>query len=147
MRAFDHLVEKQLVANMDGIVLLGTTGESPTIDEEEFKSVLCRARDLVGKSLVVIAGVSGNNTLSTMRQAKIAEIMGVDGILVTCPHYNKPSQQGLILHYRAVAEAVKTPILLYNIKGRTGVNIEVETTLQLAKVPNIVGIKYKRSKQ
>ncbi|MDT8894014.1 4-hydroxy-tetrahydrodipicolinate synthase [Halomonas sp. I1] len=139
--ALDLLVDKQLAAGIDGLVILGTTGEAPTVHGDEAVSLLCRVRDRVGSAITVIAGVGGNDTLSTIQQAQMAEATGVDGLLVTCPYYSKPSQPGLIQHFEAVATAVSVPVLLYNIKGRTAVNLEVSTILELARVANIVGMK------
>ncbi len=140
-RALDRLLPKQLAGGVDGIVILGTTGECPTIHGEEADSLFRHVRERVGGTVPVIGGVSGNDTALAVAQAKSAEAAGVDALLVTCPYYNKPTQAGLLLHHRTVAEAVSLPVLLYNIKGRTAVNLEAETIVRLAEVPNIVGIK------
>ena len=139
--ALDRLLSKQLADGVDGIVVLGTTGECPTVHGEEAETLLRHVREGVGSMAQVIGGVSGNDTALAVTQAERAEAAGVDGLLVTCPYYNKPTQAGLLLHHRALAEAVSLPVLLYNIKGRTAVNLEAETIVRLAEVPNIVGIK------
>lgn len=140
-QALDRLLSKQLAGGVDGIVVLGTTGECPTVHGEETEALFRHVRERVGGTVQVIGGVSGNDTALSVAQARQVEATGVDGLLVTCPYYNKPTQAGLLLHHRAVAEAVSCPVVLYNIKGRTAVNIEAETLVRLAEIPNIVGAK------
>ena len=139
--ALDRLVDRQVAAGVDGIVVLGTTGERPTVSDAEADALLRRIRDRVREHLAVIAGVSSNDTAHAVSQAKAARAAGADGLLVTCPYYNKPTQPGLTAHFHAVAEAVPLPQILYNIVGRTGVNLAPTTIAELGGLPNIAGIK------
>lgn len=136
------LVEKLIVEQKtDSIVVAGTTGESPTLTDEEklqlFDFVVKKANGRVR----VIAGTGSNNTRDSIELSQEAEKYGVDGLLLVVPYYNKPSQEGLYQHYKAIAESTKLPVMLYNVEGRTGVNLSVDTTLRLAQVPNIVATK------
>jgi 4-hydroxy-tetrahydrodipicolinate synthase len=131
-----------LVANgSDGLVVAGTTGESPTLTGEE-KLELFRVvvRAVRGKAKVV-AGTGSNNTRQTIQFSRQAADCGVDGLMLVTPYYNKPSQEGLFQHFTAVAGAVPLPVMLYNVPGRTGVNMLAETTLRLAQLPNVVAVK------
>lgn len=139
--ALEALIQRLMSAQVEGIVVHGTTGESPTVREEEFSTLLQRTVELVDGQAVVVAGVGGNNTRTSIQQAKQASQLGVDGLLVVCPYYNKPTQQGLYEHYCEIAEAIPLPILVYNVAGRTAVNMDTHTLLRLANVPNIVGVK------
>ncbi len=139
--ALEVLLERLINAQVEGIVVHGTTGESPTIGEEEFSTLLQRTVDLVDGRAVVVAGVGGNNTRTSIQQANHARQLGADGLLVVCPYYNKPTQQGLYEHYREIAEAIPLPMLVYNVAARTAVNVDTNTLLRLASVPNIVGVK------
>lgn len=125
----------------DGLVVAGTTGESPTLSGEEklelFRVVVSAVR---GKAKVV-AGAGSNNTRQTVQFSQQAADCGVDGIMLVTPYYNKPSQEGLFQHFSAVAKAVSLPLMLYNVPGRTGVNMLAETTLRLAQLPNVVAVK------
>lgn len=126
---------------VDYLVVHGTTGESPTTTTEEKKQILDFViKENVGK-LPVVLGVGSNNTIDLVKKIKGMDFKGVDGILSVVPYYNKPSQEGLYLHYKAIAEASPVPVLLYNIPGRTGINMTVSTTTRLAAIKNIVGIK------
>ena len=135
------LVEHLLAEGTDGLLVCGTTGESPTLSSEEklalFRVVLQVAR---GRA-PVIAGVGSNNTAGTVALARRAADLGVDALLVVNPYYNKPPQEGLYQHFRAVAEATPLPNILYNIPGRTAVNLEVSTLTRLAALPNVVAVK------
>lgn len=134
----DHLIEVQ---RNDSLVVAGTTGESPTLsDEEKLELFRFVVRQAAGRCKV-IAGTGSNNTAHTIHLTREAEACGADGILLVAPYYNKPSQEGLYRHFKAVAEATSLPVILYNVEGRTGVNISVETTLRLAELPNIVATK------
>lgn len=131
-----------LVANgSDGLVVVGTTGESPTLDHDEKLQVFQAAVEAVGSCGSVVAGTGSNDTASTIRLSQEAEAIGVDALLLIAPYYNKPSQEGLYRHFRAVAEATRLPIILYNHPPRTGVSIAPETLGRLAELPNIVALK------
>lgn len=134
---------KHLVANgSDGIVIAGTTGESPTLTNEEELEILSTVRSAIGNKAKIIFGAGSNSTDTAVRMSKLAEREGADAILSVVPYYNKPSQEGMIAHFSAVAESTKLPIILYNIPSRTGVNMAVSTVKTLAeKYSNIVAIK------
>lgn len=136
------LAHRLLENGSDGLVILGTTGESPTLTHEEKLKLCATVVETVGGKGTVIAGVGTNSTAATVELAKEIEKTGVDGIMVVAPYYNKPSQEGLYRHFRAVAEATQLPVMIYNIPGRTGVNVLPETLARLAKdVPNVVAVK------
>jgi len=136
-----ELIEFQIANGTDGIVPCGTTGESPTLSHEEHDRVIEITVDAVKKRVPVIAGTGSNSTAEALRLTKHAHEVGADGALMVCPYYNKPSQEGLYQHYKLVAEQVPIPIIVYNIQGRTGVNLLPDTLARLAKIPNIVGTK------
>jgi len=136
-----QLIRFQLENNVSGIVVLGTTGESPTITEEERKQILKVAVDEANGKIPVIAGTGTYSTAESIRMTKEASEIGVDGALIVAPYYNKPTQEGLYRHFKAIAESVDLPIILYNIPGRTGVNIDVLTEARLLEIDNIVSIK------
>lgn len=125
----------------DGIVVSGTTGESPVLSTTEKLQLFQRIKKQVGDQAEVWAGTGSYNTQETIHLSKEAEKIGVDGLLVVVPYYNKPSQEGLYQHYKAVAESVSIPIMLYNIPSRTGVNMVPETVARLAEIDNIVALK------
>jgi len=125
----------------DGLVVHGTTGESPTLTHEEEYELYRVVKKAVGGRVKVIAGAGSNSTAETLEATSHAEKIGVDGIMIVVPYYNKPSQEGMYQHYKAVAGSTKLPIIIYNIQGRTGVNMTSETVARLAKIKNIVGIK------
>ena len=125
----------------DGVVLSGTTGESPTLSFEEKVKLFSEVTDALGGQVEIIAGTGSNSTEDTIALTKAAENAGVDGIMLVTPYYNKPSQQGLYEHFRAVALQTSLPIMIYNVPGRTNTNILPETVAQLAKIDNIVAIK------
>lgn len=140
--ALTRLIEYQLAGGVKLLVPCGTTGESATMTEEEDQRVIKRAIELARGRAHVIAGTGSNSTAVAIQNSKIAEAMGADALLVVAPYYNKPTQQGLYAHFRAVSEAVATPIVIYNVPGRTSCNISAETTLRLARdCDNIVAIK------
>jgi 4-hydroxy-tetrahydrodipicolinate synthase len=132
-----------LVSDMrnDGLVISGTTGESPTTSDEEKDRLLRAVIEAVGDRATVLAGVGTNDTAHTCELARQAEAAGADGLLVVTPYYNKPPQNGLVAHFTAVADATGLPVMLYDIPGRTGVPIQTETLLQLAQHPRIVAVK------
>lgn len=136
-----ELIEFQIANGTDGIVPCGTTGESPTLSHEEHDRVIEITVDAVRKRVPVIAGTGSNSTAEALRLTKHAHEVGADGALIVCPYYNRPTQEGLYQHYKLIAENVSIPIIVYNIPGRTGVNLLPETLARLAKIPNIVGTK------
>ena len=136
-----ELVGFHIKNNTKAIVPCGTTGESATLSYEEHDRVIETVIKAAKKCITVIAGTGSNNTKEAIRLTKHAKEAGADAALLISPYYNRPTQQGLYLHFKAVADAVNIPIVLYNIASRTGVNIEPETVAELAKIKNIVGIK------
>ncbi|HXU48941.1 MAG TPA: 4-hydroxy-tetrahydrodipicolinate synthase [Candidatus Binatia bacterium] len=139
--ALRRLLRRQIDAGIDFLVPCGTTGESPTLShEEQVRVVKITVEEARGK-VPVVAGAGGNNTVHVIEMAREFASCGANGILSVAPYYNKPTQEGLYQHYKALAEAVSLPIILYNIPGRTGVNIEPATLVRLAQVGNIVGVK------
>ena len=124
-----------------GLVVSGTTGESPTLTGAEKLKLFRVVVEAVGGRAAVIAGTGDNCTAASMRLTREAASTGVDGILLVTPYYNKPTQEGLYRHFRAVAEATALPVMLYNVPGRTGVNLHVETVLRLAEIENIIALK------
>jgi 4-hydroxy-tetrahydrodipicolinate synthase len=140
--ALQKLIRNQIKANVDGIVPVGTTGESPTLSYEEHIQVISLAVKFAVKGLKVLAGTGGNSTTEAVYLTQKAEEAGADGSLQVAPYYNKPSQEGLFQHFREVANQTKLPIVLYSIPGRCGVEIGVDTVKRLAQeCKNIVGIK------
>jgi len=135
------LVQRQLDAGIDFLVPCGTTGESPTLSHEEHLRVVEITLEVAKSRVPVLAGAGGYNTCEVISLAQELAAIGVDGILSVTPYYNKPTQEGLYQHYKALASAVSLPIILYSVQGRTGVNIEPATVKRLASVQNIVGIK------
>ncbi len=136
-----ELVEFQIEGGTDAIVPCGTTGEASTLDYDEHLLVVKTVVEQVGKRVPVIAGTGSNSTAEAIELTQLAKEAGVDGCLLVTPYYNKPTQQGLYLHYKAVAEAVAIPQILYNVPGRTGINLLPETVARLAPIKNIVAIK------
>jgi 4-hydroxy-tetrahydrodipicolinate synthase len=139
--ALRRLVEEQIAGGTDGITPCGTTGESTTLSHEEHDRVIEIVIDAVKKRVPVIAGTGSNSTAEAIRLTRHAWQAGADAALIVCPYYNRPTQEGLYLHYKAIAEEVPIPIIIYNIPGRTGVNMLPETMARLAEIPNIVGAK------
>jgi len=134
-------IEFQLENKVDGVLPVGTTGESATLSEEEHKRVVEIAIDQVNGRALVLAGTGSNNTAEAIDYTKHARDAGADAALMISPYYNKPTQEGVYQHYKKVAETVDIPIILYTVPSRTMVNIEPETTKRLSEIPNIVGIK------
>ncbi len=140
--AFDRLIEFQIENGTNGIVVCGTTGETPTLTETEDARMFEHAVRRIDKRIAVIAGTGSNNTEECIKYSKTAEQTGVDGILVVGPYYNKPTANGMYLHFSSVAQTVKCPIILYNVPGRTGSSIPADITIRLAnEFDNIAGIK------
>lgn len=137
----ERLINWQIEESIDAIIISGTTGESPTLSREEKKSLLDFALKTVKGRVPVIAGTGTNSTSDSILLSKDAEALGADGLLVVTPYYNKPSQRGLYAHYEAIAEAVSLPVILYNVPGRTSVDLLLETVIALSKIPNILGLK------
>ena len=138
----EELLEEQIAGGTDSIVICGTTGEASTMTHEEHLSVIKYTCEVVNKRIPVVAGTGSNCTETAIYLSKEAEKFGADGLLLVSPYYNKATQNGLIAHFTAIADAVKIPIILYNIPGRTGVTIAPQTIVTLCKnVPNIVGVK------
>ncbi len=135
------LIDFHVDQGTDGIVIVGTTGESPTVDFDEHCLLMRTAVEHTAGRIPVIAGTGANSTREAIVLTKQAKALGADACLLVTPYYNKPTQEGLYQHYRAVAEAVDIPQILYNVPGRTGCDIANDTTLRLAQIPNIVGIK------
>jgi len=138
----DTLVDFQIKAKIAGIVPCGTTGESPTLSHEEHDEVIARVIHRAKGKLHVMAGTGSNSTAEAIRLTKHAEDNGADSALLVAPYYNKPTQEGLYQHYKAVAEATKLPLVIYNIPGRCGVEITPETIARLSKIKNILGVKH-----
>jgi 4-hydroxy-tetrahydrodipicolinate synthase len=137
-----RLVEYQLQNNADYLVVLGTTGETPTLSEEEKTEIVDFVVSKVKGRVPIVLGVGGNNTAAIVKRLQTESFVGIDAILSVVPYYNKPSQEGIYQHYSAIAKASKLPIILYNVPGRTGVNMSVETTIRLAReFDNIIAIK------
>lgn len=138
IRMTDYLVKN----NADFLVVLGTTAETPTLTEEEKKEITKTVVSRVEGKIPIVLGVGGNNTASVVSSLKNDDFTGIDAILSVVPYYNKPSQEGIYQHYKAISEATQLPIILYNVPGRTGVNMTAETTLRIAKdFSNVIAIK------
>jgi len=140
--ALRKLARRQVEAGINFLVPCGTTGESPTLSKAELRRVVEITIEEARRGKIrVVAGAGGYNTAEVIERARDYEAMGADGILSVSPYYNKPTQEGLYQHYKAIAEAISLPIILYNIPGRTGVNIEPATIRRLSEIDNIVGVK------
>ena len=139
--AFARLVEWQINEGTNGIIPVGTTGESPTLDHDEHKRVVEIAVAVAAGRVSVIAGTGSNSTAEAIELTAHARAAGADAALVVTPYYNKPTQSGLLLHYRAIADAVELPLIIYNIPARSVVDMSVATMAELAAHPNIVGVK------
>jgi 4-hydroxy-tetrahydrodipicolinate synthase len=135
------LVRRQIEQGIDFLVPCGTTGESPTLTRDEHLRVVEITIEEVAGEIPVLAGAGGNNTHEVIEIARSCEKLGADGILSVTPYYNKATQEGLYQHYKAIAQAIRIPIILYSVQGRTGVNIEPSTVVRLSEVSNVVGIK------
>lgn len=136
-----YLLEWHIKKGTDAIIICGTTGEATTMTEKEKKDTIKFTADVINKRIPVIAGTGSNNTSSAISMSKYAESVGVDGILVITPYYNKTTQKGLIKHFKAINDEVNIPIILYNVPSRTGVNIKPETLLKLTELNNVKAIK------
>lgn len=137
----ERLLQYQLDAGIHTIVICGTTGESPTLSDSEKLELFRRSKAYVGETCKIIAGTGSNSTEHAVALSAAAEQVGVDGLLLVSPYYNKATSQGLFAHYSAIAAAVHIPCILYNVPSRTGVDIPVEVYRKLRRIPNIVGVK------
>ena len=135
------LAQGLIDSGSDGLVIGGTTGESPSMSDEEKIRLFAEVKEAIGDRGAVIAGTTDNNHRSSINLSREAKKVGVDALLLTVPAYNKPQQEGLFQHFEAIAESTDLPGILYNVPGRTSLNMEAETTLRLAEVDNIVGVK------
>ncbi len=140
-KSLAQLVEFHIENGTDGIVAVGTTGESATLDEKEHCDVVRQVVEMVAGRIPVIAGTGSNSTREAISLTECAKQAGADACLLVTPYYNKPTQEGLYLHHKAVAEAVDIPQILYNVPGRTAVDMQTETVVRLSSIANIVGIK------
>ncbi len=141
-KALIRLVEYQLANGADFFCILATTGETPTLTADEKQKIKDLVVDLVGGRVPILMGCGGYNTAEIVQELKTRDFKGIDGVLSVCPYYNKPSQEGLYQHFKAIAAATSLPVVLYNVPGRTGVNMKAETTVRLARdCQNIVAIK------
>lgn len=141
LKQFEKLVEEQINESVDAIIVCGTTGESSTMTQQEkLKVIECAVRVSSGR-VPIIAGTGSNNTKDVIEMNKKVARIGVDGVLIVTPYYNKTTQEGLIMHYKKIADNTILPIILYNVPSRTGINISPQTCLELSKISNIVAIK------
>ena len=140
-KKLEELIEWHIKSKTDAIIVCGTTGEASTMTEQERKETIKFVVDVVNKRIPVIAGTGSNDTASAISMSKWAEKIGVDGLLVITPYYNKTTQKGLVEHFKAIASSVTSPIIVYNVPSRTGLNINPRTLLKLCIIPNIVAIK------
>jgi 4-hydroxy-tetrahydrodipicolinate synthase len=140
-RALERLIEFHVSEGSDGIVIAGTTGESPTLTREEHAELIERAAELVDGRMTVVAGTGSNSTAQTVELSHSVMGADIDGYLVVVPYYNKPTQEGLYRHFTAVADSVDLPVILYNVPGRTVADLEPDTVARLAEIENVVGIK------
>ena len=140
--ALRHLVEWQIQSGVDFLVPCGTTGETPTLTHDEWLRVVDTTIEVAAGRVPIMAGATSNNTREAVAKAKeISSRPGVDFVLTATPYYNKPTQEGIYQHFKAIADASEKPLMLYNIAGRTGTNIETPTLLRLAEIPNIIAVK------
>jgi 4-hydroxy-tetrahydrodipicolinate synthase len=134
-------VKFQIQKEVSGLLPLGTTGESPTINDDEFQKIITTVLEETNGCVPVIVGTGTNSTQKTIEKTKKAEKLGVDAVLIVTPYYNKPTQEGIYRHFKSITESVNIPILIYNIPGRTGTNITTETLIKISKLDNIIGVK------
>jgi 4-hydroxy-tetrahydrodipicolinate synthase len=144
--AVDYAQAKRLAlalldSGSDGVVLAGTTGESPTLTHDEKMRLFSEVKEAVGSRGVVVAGTGTYNTAESVELSREAERLGVDAVLLTCPYYSRPTQEGLYRHFETVARSVSLPCIMYNIPSRTGVNMTPETQVRLSQIDNIIGVK------
>jgi 4-hydroxy-tetrahydrodipicolinate synthase len=140
-KKLEELLEWHIKSGTDAVIVCGTTGEASTMTEQERKETIKFTVDTINKRIPVIAGTGTNNTAALINMSKWAESIGVDGLLVITPYYNKTTQKGLVEHFKAIATSVKTPIIVYNVPGRTGMNITPKTLKELCQFDNIIAVK------
>ncbi len=140
-KSLEKLVENQLTRKVDGFVLNGTTGESPTLEWSEVEEIFQFVKTRVPRGFPLIVGVGSSSTAKTIEMSKKAQKLGANALLAVVPYYNKPTQHGLCLHFEAVADNVSTPVIVYNVPSRTVVSLDLEVVQKLSKHPNIIGIK------
>mgnify|MGYP000940906643 CR=1 FL=1 len=140
-KALENLIEHLLATGTDTLLVTGTTGESPTLSDEEKLQLFKACKDIAGSRAKIMAGTGGNSTLHSIELSKKAEKIGVDSLLLVSPYYNKPTQEGLYQHFKSIAQAVDIPVVLYNVPGRTAVTIEPETLARLSQISNVVAVK------
>lgn len=141
LQAYQALIRWQVDSGIHFVVPCGTTGEAVTLDEDEYRAAIATCVETVSQAVPVVAGAGTNDTRHAIRLARMAAREGADAVLSVTPYYNKPTQEGIFRHFRAIAEAVPIPVIVYNVPGRTGTNVLPETALRLAGIQNIVGIK------
>ncbi len=141
LESYRRFVDWQIQSGIDFLVPCGTTGESVTLDEDEYRAVVRACVEEARGRVPVVAGAGTNNTAHAVHLSRIAEKAGADAILSVTPYYNKPTQEGLVLHFRKIAESISIPVVLYNVPGRTGCNIVADTALRLAEIPGIIAVK------
>jgi 4-hydroxy-tetrahydrodipicolinate synthase len=140
--ALRSLVTWQIESGIDFLVPCGTTGETPTLSHDEWRKVIETTIEVAAGRVPIVAGASSNSTADAVQKAaEVSRIKGVDAILTASPYYNKPTQEGQFLHFKAIAEAVDKPLVIYNVPGRTGVNLEPDTLLRLSALPNVAAVK------
>lgn len=137
----ERLLQRQMEAGISAVVLCGTTGESPTLSDKEKLEIFRRGKAFVGNQMKIICGTGSNDTRHAAELSIAAQEVGADGVLVVAPYYNKGNTEGQLAHYIAIAQAVKIPVILYNVPSRTGVDISVDVYRRLSQIPNIVGVK------
>ena len=141
-QALKRLLDFQINNGADFLCILATTGETPTLTRDEKQRIKNLCVEMAGNRIPILMGCGGNNTAAVVEELKNGDFYGIDGVLSVCPYYNKPSQEGLYQHFKAIASATKLPVVLYNVPGRTGINMKAETTVRLARdCENIVAIK------
>jgi 4-hydroxy-tetrahydrodipicolinate synthase len=140
-KAFDQFVEWQVAEGSSGVVPCGTTGESPTLSHDEHKKIIERCVQIVARRIPVIAGTGSNSTAEALDFTRQAKTAGADAALIVTPYYNKPTQEGMLAHFKTLAQSVNIPIIIYNIPGRSVVDMSVDTMCRLAEIKNIIGVK------
>jgi len=137
----EQLLKRQIEAGVTAVVIAGTTGESPTLSDEEKITLFRRCKQYVGDQCLIIAGTGSNNTAHSIHLSMAAEKAGADALLVVSPYYNKATPNGIIMHYLSICHAVSLPVIVYNVPGRTGLDIPVSVYRELSRIPNIAGVK------
>lgn len=140
-KGYETLLNFQISSGVDGIMILGTTGEAPTLNKEEEEELIKKAVEICKGQTTLFVGTGSYNTLECIKRTQKAKNLGADGALIVTPYYNKPTQEGLYQHFKLVAEKTKFPILVYNIQGRTGQNLETDTLKRFMDIPEIIGVK------